>query len=150
CVEIAVPESAPVDARSCSISVAIAPKSAVASGWKTIAATPCVVIRCAVSSVTYAVDIANSRSAAGALSFLRPPRIASKSPMPRSLRGGERAGLQLALVLHELLDALLHRRVRREQPGDDLLRRGDVERAQLVGDAQVALRQLVHPRRDLA
>ena len=74
--------SAPVPASSSSISATIASKSAVASGWKTIAATPFVSIPCPVDSVTYAVDIANRRSAAGgALSFFLPPRIASRKPI---------------------------------------------------------------------
>jgi hypothetical protein len=51
-VEIVVPVSAPVPCSSSSISDTIASKSAVASGWKTIAATPLVSMPCPVDSVT--------------------------------------------------------------------------------------------------
>jgi len=67
--------------RISSISATIDSKSAVASGWKTIAATPFVTIPCPVASVTYAVERAKSRSGAGPLSFLRPPSRESRKPM---------------------------------------------------------------------
>src|SRR2546430_17116573 len=47
------------------------------------APTPAVVSEHAVSSVTAAVEMAKSRSAAGAFSFLRPKRT---SPRPKALR----------------------------------------------------------------
>src|SRR5919106_1803911 len=108
CVEVSVPVSAAADASSSCVSFITDSKSAVPSGWKTRPAAPREVIPSPVSSCTYAVDIANSRSGAGPLSLRRPPSSASKKPN----LGGD---LELALVLHEPLDALLHRRMRHEQ-----------------------------------
>ncbi len=53
-------------------------KSAVASGWNTIAAAPREVSPIDVSIVTYAVLIANSRSGAGCASLRRPIRTSRK------------------------------------------------------------------------
>ena len=75
-----MPVSSPVPLTTSSMSLTMPSKSAVASGWKTIAAWPVVVSSSSISSLTYAVDIANSRSAAGCLSS-RLPRRMSKSPM---------------------------------------------------------------------
>ena len=55
-------------------------KSAVSSGWKTIAALPELLSSSVISSVTAAVDIANSRLSAGALSLRLPVRM-SKRPI---------------------------------------------------------------------
>src|SRR4051812_3112306 len=103
------------------MSLAIEAKSAVSSGWKTMPATPRVLRLSSVSKVTYAVEIANNRSGAGALS-LRRPRITSRSP--KGLRGDGRAGLALELGLEALErgDALLERRVRREERRQRLAR----------------------------
>ena len=69
---------------TCSMSLTIDSKSAVASGWKTIAAAPRLVMFSPVCSVTYAVDIANSRSGAGPASLRRPVRT-SRNPIQRRL-----------------------------------------------------------------
>src|SRR3954463_5843490 len=123
-------------------------KSAVASGWKTIAASPVVVRPSSISSLTYAVDMANSRSAAGCLSS-RLPRRMSKSPTPKSLSGD--AALELRLQALQGGDALLHRRVRGEQLAEPLAdaRREDEERVHLARRAQVLLRDPVHAGGDL-
>src|SRR5690242_17961943 len=92
-------------------------KSAVASGWKTIAALPAELSPSSLSIVTYAVLIANRRSGAGCAS-LRFPRRMSISPMPERLR----RALQLRLEALERGQALLERRVRREQLGQRLAR----------------------------
>ena len=62
------------------MSVTIDSKSAVARGWKTIAALPELCSWSVISSVTAAVDIANSRSGAGAF-ILRLPVRMSKKPI---------------------------------------------------------------------
>src|SRR3954451_24003289 len=126
----------------------IASKSAVASGWKTIAALPELLSESSMSIFTYAVDIANSRSGAGCLSS-RLPRRMSRRPTTGPL-GGDLA-LELGLQPGQGGDPLLHRRGRREQPGDALAHAGreDVERVQLARRAQVLLRDLVHAAGDL-
>ena len=74
-----VPVSSPVPRTISSISVTIPSKSAVATGWKTIADRPRVVMLWPVSRVMYAVVSANSRSsAAGGLAFVRPRRLSRK------------------------------------------------------------------------
>src|SRR4051794_9195748 len=122
-------------------------KSAVPSGWKTIAPLPAVLSPMSVSSVTPAVLIANSRSGAGPL-ILRLPVRTSRKPM-RPLR--LRLTLQLRLQALQRRDPLLHRRVGGEQAGDRALdlRREDVERAQLARCPQVLLRDALHAARDL-
>ena len=77
-------------------------KSAVASGWKTIAALPRERRSSSVSKVTYAVVIAKSRSGAGLASF-RLPVMTSKRPT--QARGGD--ALELRLEPLQGLDALL-------------------------------------------
>ncbi len=77
-------------------------KSAVASGWNTIAALPELLSSSVISSVIAAVDIANSRLSAGGLIFRLPVRM-SRKPI-------RRGALQLALEPLERLDPLLHRR----------------------------------------
>src|SRR5690242_5047141 len=96
-----------------------------------------------VSSVTYAVLMANSRSAAGCLTFVR-PRIVSSSPNGQ-LRGG-RGALELSLVLLEAGDARFHRRVRHEQRGHGLLdaRRNDEEGVHAAHLAQVLIGHPLH------
>src|SRR5205823_12937468 len=69
--------------KSCSISWSAAVNSPAESGLKMTAPTPAVLSEHSVSSVTAAVEMANSRSAAGAFSFLRPKRT---SPRPKPLR----------------------------------------------------------------
>src|SRR5215212_31519 len=133
------------------MSVAICSKSAVASAWKTIPATPRELIDSSVSNVTYAVLIANSRSGAG-LASLRLPAMMSNRPM-RSVPEREGAlgrALQLRLEAAEGRDALLERRVRREEVHQRLLRVGreDVEGRQLLGGAQVPLRDPLHRAAD--
>src|SRR3954454_23857706 len=91
-------------------------KSAVPSGWKTIAPLPAFLSPISVSSVTPAVLIANSRSAAGCL-ILRLPVRTSKRPMGPRLR----LALELRLEALEGGDPLLHRRVGREQARDRAL-----------------------------
>ena len=65
---------------SSSASVTISLKSAVATDWNAMPAT----LRCfspsAVSSVTWAVVMANSRSLVGTFSLRLPPRRASRKP----------------------------------------------------------------------
>src|SRR6185295_3071951 len=121
-------------------------KSPVASGWKTMPATPRVVMPCCASSPTYAVEMAKSRSGAGPLT-LRLPSSASRKPMPPSLRGA----LQLGLQAREGLDALLHRRVGGEEVVDRVLHTGgdDVEGVHLRMGAQVGLRDALHRPADL-
>ena len=75
-----VPVSSPVPRTTSSISLTIWAKSPVASGWKTIAAEPRVLIPGPVSSAIAAVVIAKRRSGAGPLTLLR-PSSASKRPM---------------------------------------------------------------------
>src|SRR5512134_3261515 len=118
-------------------------KSAVPSGWKTIPAD----LRCsspsAVASVTCAVVIANRRSGAGSATFLLlPPSRASRNPTPQSLGGA----LQLRLELLQALDALLHRRVSREDALDRALdaRRDDEEGVHALGLAQVPRGDRLH------
>src|SRR5688572_30277086 len=108
------------------MSLTMPSKSAVASGWNTIAALPFVRISSSMSSLTYAVDIANRRSAAGCLSSRLPLRM-SRKPTCGSL---DRLALELRLEALEGGDPLLHRRVRREQALDALAdaRREDEER----------------------
>src|SRR4051812_7558962 len=134
------------------MSLTICWKSPVASGWKTIPALPRDVMPCAVSSVTYAVVIANSRSGAGAFS-LRLPSRASMNPMtPAPLRGRrDGALLQLLLEAAQALDPGLHRRVRREEVEERLLgaRGEDVERVELGVGPHVVLRDALHRATDL-
>src|SRR3954452_24442336 len=123
------------------MSLTIWSKSAVPSGWKTIADCPALLRPIPVSSVTPAVLMAYSRSAAGCL-ILRLPVRTSKRPMGPRLR----LALELRLEALEGGDPLLHRRVGREQARDRALdaRREEVERAQLAGGPQVLLRDAVH------
>src|ERR1700709_2271130 len=141
-----VPASEPVPCPTSSMSRTMPSKSAVASGWKTIAALPALCCSSVISSVTYAVLIANSRSGAGC-ARLRLPRRMSSRPMPRRLRGA----LQLRLEALQRGEALLHRRVRGEEAGQGLARLGreDVEGRQLARRAQVALRDALHAAGDL-
>ena len=60
------------------MSVTIEEKSAVASGWKTIAALPELRSSIDISSVTAAVDIANRRLSAGAFILRLPVRMSRK------------------------------------------------------------------------
>src|SRR5438874_400714 len=60
------------------------------------APTPAVVSEHAVSSVTAAVEMAKSRSAAGAFSFLRPKRTSPRPKALRLLRGRAGSGLGVA------------------------------------------------------
>src|SRR5215210_8237032 len=99
------------------MSATIWSKSAVPSGWKTIAARAALLRPSSVSSVTPAVLIANRRSGAGCL-ILRLPVRTSKRPMDLRLR----PALQLRLQPLQRLDPLLHRRVGGEQSGDRALR----------------------------
>ena len=62
------------------MSVTIWPKSAVASGWNTIAALPELRSSIDISRCTPAVDIANSRLSAGAF-ILRLPMRMSRKPI---------------------------------------------------------------------
>src|SRR4051812_49499009 len=90
------------------MSVRICLKSAVDSGWNTIAASPFDSSPSVSTSVSCAVDIAKSLSVGtGALSFFF-PKTTSKRPT------GGRLGRALQLRLEPLQrrDALLHRRVR--------------------------------------
>src|SRR4051812_50228577 len=87
------------------MSLTIWSKSAVPSGWKTIAARSALLSPSAVSSVTPAVLMANRRSAAGCL-ILRLPVRTSRKPMAPRLR----PALELRLQPLQRLDALLHRR----------------------------------------
>ena len=75
-----MPVSSPVPRTTSSISVTIWAKSPVASGWKTIAAAPRVLMPGAGLQRDAAVVIANSRSGAGPLTLLR-PSSASRKPM---------------------------------------------------------------------
>ena len=77
-VSIVVPLSPAVAFTTSSMSRTIDSKSAVDSGWNTIAATPREVTLRLVSSVTYAVLIANSRSGAGGASLRLPVRTSRK------------------------------------------------------------------------
>ena len=78
-----MPLSVAVARTTSSMSRTIDSKSAVASGWKTIAAAPRELIPSEVSIATYAVLIANSRSGAG-LASLRWPIRTSRKPTGRS------------------------------------------------------------------
>src|SRR6266496_1663479 len=112
------------------MSATIESKSAVPSGWKTIAALPDGCRPSSVVIVTTAVLIANSRSSVGWRS-VRLPRRMSKKPIRERLD----ARLQLRLEALQRGDPLLHRRVRREQARDRLARarREDVEGRELGG-----------------
>src|SRR5436309_11010575 len=117
--------------------------------WKTSAAAPRDLTPCAASRSTYAVVSANSRSGAGPES-LRLPRSASRKPMAGRLRrdGQRAAALELLLVALQPRDALLDRRVGREQAGDGLADRGDEERLHLTR-AQILLGDLLVDAADL-
>src|SRR3954447_9577569 len=82
-----------------------------------------------VCSVTYAVEIAKSRSVlAGPATFRRPRRASRKPIRALRLRGGGDRSLQLLLEPLQPGDPLLDRRVGREDVRDRLLRlRGDDE-----------------------
>src|SRR4051812_6069163 len=123
-------------------------KSAVASGWKTIAALPALDSPISSSSVTCAVLMANTRSVGAGCLSERLPRMTSNRPMPRRLR---RRALQLALQALQRRDALLHRRVGGEQVAQRLAGAGgeDEEGLQLTGRAQVLLGDALHPAGDL-
>src|SRR4051812_1758527 len=98
------------------MSLRMAVKSAVASGWKTIPATPFEVICCSVWSVTYAVERANSLSGAGPETLRRPMRVSRKPiRLKRASPAGLRRALELRLEPLEGGEALLERRVCREQ-----------------------------------
>ena len=73
-----MPLSPAVAVTTSSMSRTIDSKSAVESGWKTIAAVPREVMLRLVSNVTYAVLIANSRSGAGGASLRLPVRTSRK------------------------------------------------------------------------
>ena len=75
---IVVPVSSPELRTTSSMSRTICSKSAVASGWKTIAALPELLRPSSMSIFTYAVVIANSRSGAGCLSSRLPRRMSRK------------------------------------------------------------------------
>ena len=109
------------------MSVTIEAKSAVASGWKTIAALPELRSSSVISSVIAAVDIANSRLSAGAFILRLPVRMSN-----RPIDGG--GALQLHLEALQRRDPLLHRRMRGEQAAERLARAGreDVERRELL------------------
>src|SRR6476646_4247011 len=123
-------------------------KSAVASGWNTIAALPAECRPMPVSIATCAVLIANRRSGAGFLSS-RLPRKMSRNPTPGRLAG--EGALELRLQALEAGDARLERRVRGEDRAELLARAGreDVERRELGLGAQVALRDPAHAAGDL-
>ena len=72
------------------MSVTIASKSLVASGWNTIAAAPAGSMLCSVSSVTYAVEMPNSRSVAGPLTSWRPVRMSRRPISVRERCAGVR------------------------------------------------------------
>ena len=85
------------------MSVTIDEKSAVASGWKTIAALPELRSSSVISSVTAAVDIANSRLSAGAFILRLPVRMSSR-PMcvarrcpAAASRGGSSASIRFSI-----------------------------------------------------
>ena len=73
---------------SSSVSSTICWKSAVPSGWKTIPARPRCFRPSPVSSVTFAVVIANSRSGAGAFSLRLPPEERVEEAHQRLILGG--------------------------------------------------------------
>ena len=102
------------------MSATIASKSAVPSGWKTIAALPALLRSISVSSVTPAVLIANRRSGAGFLIL----RLAGEDVEEAHGPSGYAPALELRLEPLQRLDPLLHRRVRREQAADRRLRPG--------------------------
>src|SRR3954468_5790926 len=144
---IFVPVSSAVLPTTSSMSVRICLKSAVDSGWNTIAASPFDSSPRVSTSVSCAVDIAKSLSVGtGALSFFF-PKTTSKRPT------GGRLGRPLELRLEPLqrLDALLHRRVRGEEGADALAdaRGEDEEGVHLAGRPEVLLRDPVHAARDL-
>src|SRR4051794_14655085 len=122
-------------------------KSAVASGWKTMAALPADASPISVSMVTCAVLMAKRRSGAGWESLRLPRRTSSRPMCPRRLR----RALQLRLEALQRGQPLLHRRVRGEEVAERLPGAGreDVEGRQLALGPQVALRDAVHAARDL-
>src|SRR5829696_5434201 len=139
-----VPVSEPVPCTTSSMSRTICSKSAVASGWNTMADLPVLVRPSCISSVTCAVVIANTRSVGAACLIWRLPRRTSRKPMDSRLRGA----LQLRLEALQRGDPLLHRRVRRKEAADAADRRGE-ELLQLAGRAQVLLRDLLYAAGDL-
>src|SRR5215213_7136293 len=139
-----VPVSAPELRTTSSMSRTICSKSAVASGWKQIAALPVLLRPSCISSVTCAVVIANTRSVGAAFLIWRLPRMTSRKPTRGRLRGA----LELRLEALQGGDPLLHRRVRGEQAAD-LADGRDEEGLQLAGGAQVLLRDPLHAARDL-
>src|SRR4249920_3751992 len=72
-----------------------------------------------VSSVTWAVEMANRRSSVGASTFVRPSRLSNRPMGPRNLpdfrpedrRGSFLQGLEAALEAAQLLEPGLERRV---------------------------------------
>src|SRR4051794_30466405 len=101
----------------------ICAKSEVGRGWKTSPATPRGEMSKLVCSVTYAVEIAKSRSVlAGPATFRRPRRASRKPIRAFRLRGGGDRSLQLLLEALQPGDPLLDRRVGREDVRDRLLR----------------------------
>src|SRR5665648_1157701 len=82
-------------------------KSAVDSGWNTIAALPRVVTDSEVSKVTYAVLIANSRSGAGCASLRLPVRT-SRNPIGAGLWPKSANRVELGGVAERLGGCLLY------------------------------------------
>src|SRR5205823_12599061 len=109
-----MPLSVAVALTTSSMSRTIESKSAVDSGWNTIAAAPRELIPSPVSIVTFAVLLANSRSGAGLSSLRRPVRMSRR---PTRLGGA----LELSLEALEARDPGLERRVRRDQRPHRLL-----------------------------
>src|SRR5919197_190334 len=107
----------------------ICSKSAVARGWKTIAALPVLFRPSVISSVTCAVVIANTRSVGTGFLIARLPRRTSKRPMGDRLGGA----LELRLEALESGDAPLEGGVRGEQAAEPLpdARREDVDGLQV-------------------
>src|SRR3954447_22150338 len=144
---IFVPVSSAVLPTTSSMSVRICLKSAVESGWNTMAASPFDWSPSVSASVSCAVDIAKSLSVGtGALSFFF-PKTTSRRPT------GGRLGRPLELRLEPLqrLDALLHRRVRGEEGGGALAPAPgeDEEGVHLARRPEVLLWDPVHAARDL-
>src|SRR5215217_2416139 len=142
-----VPVSSPDERTSSSMSRTMPSKSAVASGWKTIAALPVPLSPSSISSLICAVVIANTRSVATGFLSWRLPRRTSRNPIPGRLGGA----LELRLEALQGGDALFHRRMRGEEVAERLAGAGgeDEERLELARRAEVALRDSLHAAGDL-
>src|SRR5581483_1524990 len=138
---------------SWSMSCSACVNSPAESGLKMTAPTPAGVSEHSVCSVTAAVEMANSRSPAGAFSFFRPKRM---SVRPKRLLLRRRGGLRVACA--DLLGrgvARAHFRLQLRQLAVDLRRRGDLRQLavelRLVASGEVLerarARQLVDRRR---